>query len=177
MNLLETIRTVPDYPKPGILFYDISTLLANPPAWHYCVTQICDKIRPLSPDLLVGIESRGFLLAAPLAFELGLGFAMARKQGKLPGNVVQLEYTLEYGRDCLEIQAEALAMDARIVVLDDLLATGGTMRAACDLVRKVGANPVMAACIMELSGLGGRERLDVPFFSQILCPAASAEAQ
>ena len=165
MNLKEHIRAVPDFPKPGILFYDISTLLAHAGAWHETVHRLAAALQPQRPDLLVGIESRGFLVAAPLAFSLNCGFAMVRKRGKLPGPTIPLTYDLEYGTDTIEIQADAIAPGRRVAVLDDLLATGGTMMAAIDLCRKVGGNVVAAACIIELSFLGGRTKLDVPFSS------------
>jgi adenine phosphoribosyltransferase len=165
MDLKQHIRAVPDFPKPGILFYDISTLLAHAGAWHDTVHRLADALKPQKPDLLVGIESRGFLVAAPLAYILDCGFAMVRKRGKLPGATIPLTYDLEYGTDTIEIQSDAIAPGCRVAVLDDLLATGGTMRAAIDLCRKVGGNVVAAACIIELSFLQGRQRLDVPFSS------------
>lgn len=165
MDIAQHIRTIPDFPKPGILFYDISTLLAHPAAWRSCIDQMADPIRDWAPDLLIGIESRGFLTAAPLALELGLGFAMVRKQGKLPGDTVSHMYELEYGTDTVEIQADAIPPGARVVVLDDLMATGGTMTAAIELIRKVGGDVVGVACIIELLGLGGADELDVPFVS------------
>lgn len=167
INLKDHIRSIPDFPKPGILFYDISTLLAHPHAWRETVRQLDASIRPLRPDLLVGIESRGFLTAAPLALELGIGFAMVRKRGKLPGNTIAYTYDLEYGTDTIEIQADAVQPGQRVVVMDDLLATGGTMAAAVALLRQVGAVVCGAACIMELSFLNGRDRLDVPVTSLI----------
>ena len=162
MDLKQHIRSIPDFPKPGILFYDISTLLAHPAAWRATVTRLADALRPHQPDLLIGIESRGFLVAAPVAYELGRGFAMIRKQGKLPGKTVRHSYDLEYGSDTIEIQEDAFAAGQRIVVLDDLLATGGTMRAAIDLVRRRGGLVAAAGCIIELSFLQGRSRIDVP---------------
>jgi adenine phosphoribosyltransferase len=167
MDLKEHIRAIPDFPKPGILFYDISTLLAHPPAWRATVERLADTLRPFRPELLVGIESRGFLVAAPLAYELGVGFAMVRKRGKLPGATVRYTYELEYGSDTIEIQEDAITKGQRVVVLDDLIATGGTMQAAIDLVRQRGGNVAAAACIIELSFLRGRSRLDVPFASMI----------
>src|SRR5207248_9786423 len=136
MDLKQHIRSVPDFPKPGILFYDISTLLAHPAAWQLTVQRLASVLRPHEPDLLVGIESRGFLVAAPLAYELGRGFAMVRKQGKLPGRTARFTYDLEYGTDTIEIQEDAISPGQRVVVLDDLLATGGTMQAAINLVRQ-----------------------------------------
>ena len=162
MDLKQHIRSIPDFPKPGILFYDISTLLAHPAAWRATVSRLADALRPHQPDLLIGIESRGFLVAAPVAYELGCGFAMIRKQGKLPGKTVRHSYDLEYGSDTIEIQEDAFAAGQRVVVLDDLLATGGPMRAAIDLVRHRGGLVTAAGCIIELSFLQGRSRIDVP---------------
>src|SRR5689334_23537014 len=132
MNLKNHIRSIPDFPKPGILFYDISTLLAHPQAWHAAIERLADRLRPYKPDVLAGIESRGFLLAAPLALALGTGFVMLRKQGKLPGTTVRHTYALEYGTDTIEVQADAIEKGKRVVLVDDLLATGGTMAAAVD---------------------------------------------
>ena len=162
MNLKDHIRSIPDFPKPGILFYDISTLLAHPKAWHETIEQMAAAIRKHQPDVLAGIESRGFLLAAPLALALGTGFVMLRKQGKLPGITVRHTYALEYGTDTIEIQADALEPGKRVVLVDDLLATGGTMAAAITLLEQVGAVVPSAACIIELSFLDGRKRLSVP---------------
>lgn len=162
MDLKAHIRSIPDFPKPGILFYDISTLLAHPQAWRSAVAGLAEALEPHRPDLLVGIESRGFLIAAPVAYELGRGFAMVRKEGKLPGKTVRFTYDLEYGSDTIEMQQDAIAPGQRVVVLDDLLATGGTMQAAIDLVRRQGGNVAAAGCIIELSFLGGRRRIDVP---------------
>jgi len=165
MDLKQHIRPVPDFPKPGILFYDISTLLSHPNAWRTTVERLAGALRPHKPELLIGIESRGFLVAAPLAYELGRGFAMVRKRGKLPGRTVRFTYDLEYGTDTIEIQEDAIIDGQRVVVLDDLLATGGTMQAAIDLVRQRGGDVVAAACIIELNFLRGRDRIDVPFTS------------
>jgi adenine phosphoribosyltransferase len=167
MDLKQHIRAIPDFPKPGILFYDISTLLAHPDAWQATVQRLADALQPHQPDLLVGIESRGFLVAAPLAYTLGRGFAMVRKQGKLPGPTVHFTYDLEYGTDTIEIQEDAITPGQRIIILDDLLATGGTMQAAISLVRQRGGIVTAAACIIELSFLQGRSRIDVPFTSMI----------
>lgn len=167
MDLKQHIRSIPDFPKPGILFYDISTLLAHPQAWRTTIEQLAEAVAPHRPDLLIGIESRGFLVAAPLAFAIGSGFAMVRKKGKLPGKTVRYSYDLEYGTDTIEIQADAIERGRRVAVLDDLLATGGTLEAAINLCRQVGGNVVAAGCIIELSFLGGRKRLDVPFTSVV----------
>jgi adenine phosphoribosyltransferase len=165
MNLKNHIRHVPDFPKPGILFYDISTLLAHAGAWHEALNQLTETLRPYKPDLLVGIESRGFLVAAPLADRLGTGFVMVRKRGKLPGEVIRHAYDLEYGQDVIEIQAEAIKPGQRVVVLDDLLATGGTMAAAVTLLEKVGAEVTAIGCLIELTFLNGRDRLQKPVHS------------
>ncbi len=162
MNLKDHIRGVPDFPKPGILFYDISTLLRHPDAWQVAMGRMANLIRAYQPTLLAGIESRGFLLAAPLALKLGCGFVMLRKRGKLPGPVVGLDYALEYGSDRIEIQADAVEPGTRVVVVDDLLATGGTMQAGIALLRQVGAEVPAAAALIELTFLGGRARLDLP---------------
>lgn len=168
MELKQHIRAIPDFPKPGILFYDISTLLAHPQAWRTTVERLADAVRPQRPDLLIGIESRGFLVAAPLAFALGCGFAMIRKKGKLPGRTIRYSYDLEYGADTIEIQEDAVQPGQRVIVLDDLIATGGTMQAAIDLVQKQGGNVPGAACIIELGFLQGRTRLSVPLTSMIV---------
>lgn len=165
MDLKEHIRTIPDFPKPGIEFYDISTLLAHPRAWRACVRRLADAVDDMQPDVLVGIESRGFLTAAPLALELGLGFVMVRKKGKLPGEVVRYEYGLEYGTDTIEIQKDALAPGQRVVILDDLLATGGTLAASADLCKQMGGDVRGAVCIIELTDLKGRDKIKIPFTS------------
>lgn len=167
MNLKDHIRGIPDFPKPGILFYDISTLLAHPAAWQDCIKQLTDIVAPQKPDLLVGIESRGFLTAAPLALELGIGFAMIRKKGKLPGETIAFDYDLEYGTDTIEIQADAIEKGQKVVIMDDLLATGGTAAATAQLLDQVGADVLSATFIIELTFLAGREKLDLPVHSLI----------
>jgi adenine phosphoribosyltransferase len=163
MDLKEHIRAIPDFPKPGILFYDISTLLRDADAWQVAMGRMARIIRSYQPDMLAGIESRGFLFAAPLALKLGCGFVMLRKPGKLPGEVVSLEYELEYRRDRIEIQADAVAPGTRVMVIDDLLATGGTLAAGIRLLRMVGAEVPAAMTLIELTFLAGRKQLDVPF--------------
>ena len=165
MDLKDHIRAIPDFPKPGILFYDISTLLAHPDAWQVALGRMAKLISRHQPDILAGIESRGFLVAAPLAARLGIGFCMIRKPGKLPGEVVSHEYDLEYGSDTIQIQKDAVKPGQRVVVLDDLLATGGTLAASLALFDKVDAKVVGSACIIELTFLGGREKINVPFDS------------
>ncbi len=160
MNLKEHIRTIPDFPTPGILFYDISTLLAHAEAWQVTVDRLAEAVDAHKPDLLAGIESRGFLVAAPLALKLGLGFIMVRKKGKLPGPTLPYTYDLEYGTDTIEIQADAVTPGQRVVLLDDLLATGGTMAACCKLVSEFDCQIVGVAFLIELCFLNGRNKLD-----------------
>lgn len=162
LDLKNYIRHVPDFPKPGILFYDISTLIRSAEAWQVATARLARLIGTWQPDLLAGIESRGFLTAAPTAQRLGCGFTMLRKPGKLPGETMALKYGLEYGEDELQIQTDAVVPGQRVVVLDDLLATGGTLAASVALLRKVGANVVGVSVLIELAGLKGREKLDVP---------------
>ena len=166
-DLKRFIRDVPDFPKPGVLFRDISPLLADKGAWRATIDQLAQLVRPYKPDLLAGIESRGFLVTAPLALALECGFVMVRKHGKLPGTTIPHTYSLEYGTDTIEVQDDAIKRGQRIVVLDDVLATGGTLAGAITLLRKAGANVQAAACIIELTFLDGRKRLDVPFASLI----------
>ena len=167
MDLKDHIRGIPDFPKPGILFYDISTLLRHADAWQVAMGRMARAVLPYQPDLLAGIESRGFLIAAPLALKLGCGFVMLRKRGKLPGATTGLDYALEYGSDRIEIQADGVSPGQRVVVVDDLLATGGTLAAGIALLRAAGAEVPAAAALIELTFLGGRARLDVPFQSLV----------
>jgi adenine phosphoribosyltransferase len=167
MDLKEHIRHIPDFPKPGIVFYDIATLLAHGEAWAVAMARLTAAVRRHQPDLIAGVESRGFLVAAPLALKLGSGFVMLRKRGKLPGRVIGHDYTLEYGTDRIEVQEGIVPVGARVVVVDDLLATGGTMAAGITLLRRIGAVVPAAAALIELTFLGGRARLDVPFDSLV----------
>ena len=162
MDLKAHIRQIPDFPKAGILFYDISTLLEAPAAWRAAVEQLAALVATHRPDRLVGIESRGFIVAAPIALHLGVGFGMVRKRGKLPGSVVTHAYSLEYGMDTIEISADLIPSGARVVVVDDLIATGGTAAATVELLRKIKAEPVAAVFLIELTKLNGRAKLDVP---------------
>ena len=162
MDLKQHIRTVPDFPRPGILFYDIATLFAHPEALKSTVEQMTERVRGLNGSILAGIESRGFLIGAPVAHALGLGFIMLRKTGKLPGTVTSHDYDLEYGSATLEVQVDMVVPGQKVILIDDLLATGGTLAAAARLLRKVGAEVVGAACILELAFLKGRDKLDLP---------------
>ena len=160
VDLASKIRDIPDFPKEGIVFKDIMPLLADPEALRQTVEELAAFARPLSPDLVLGAEARGFILGGALAYELGCGFVAARKPGKLPWETVSAEYDLEYGTDSLELHADAIAHGARVLVHDDLLATGGTARAKCDLVEKLGGAVVGIAFVIELEFLHGRERLE-----------------
>lgn len=162
MDLKQHIRGIPDFPTPGILFYDISPLLAHPEAWQTTVERLAEIVHQHEPDVLAGIESRGFLVAAPLALKLNKGFIMVRKKGKLPGATLPYTYDLEYGTDTIEIQADAVQPGQKVFLVDDLLATGGTMNAAAQLLRSAGAQVTGAACIIELTFLNGRDNLDLP---------------
>ena len=159
MSLRGFIRDIPDFPKPGIVFKDITPLLLDPAALDAAVSGIADYARPLNVDLVVAAEARGFILGAAVARELGVGFVPARKPGKLPAETVSAEYILEYGVDALEMHADALRDGARVLLHDDLLATGGTARAVAELAE--GAGAVIAGCafLVELAFLGGREKL------------------
>ncbi len=167
MDLKAHIRDVPDFPKPGILFRDISPLLADAGAWKATIDRLADVVAPHKPQLLAGIESRGFLVTAPLALRLGIGFLMVRKRGKLPGPTVPHTYALEYGEDTIEVQENAVPAGTRVVVLDDVLATGGTLAAAISLLQKTGADVRGAACLIELTFLDGRKRVPVAFESLV----------
>ena len=159
LDLQSHIRSIPDFPKPGILFRDINPLLRSPDAMAEVIRRlggVCDQVQP---DLIVGIESRGFIVGAPLACDRRLGFVPVRKPGKLPGDVVGVDYSLEYGVDRLEIQADAFEGSPRVLVVDDLLATGGTAAATGKLVKQAGGRLVGFAFVIELEGLGGRQAL------------------
>jgi len=162
MDLKEHIRSIPDFPKPGINFFDISPLLSHPEAWRTAIDLIAEEIASYQPELIAGIDARGFLIAGPLAIALGCGTMMIRKSGKLPGQVLSHSYDLEYGADTIEIQHDAIRKEKRVVIVDDLLATGGTLEAAITLLRNSGADVRAAACMIELTFLKGRDRLDLP---------------
>lgn len=159
MNLYSKIREIPDFPQQGILFRDITPLLADGEAYQYAISELAGFIQSCNAELIVGPEARGYVVGAPLAYALGVGFIPVRKRGKLPFKTVSVEYDLEYGKDALEIHADALRKGQRVVLADDLLATGGTMAATIDLVHKLGGEVVGAAFMIELTGLQGRTKL------------------
>jgi adenine phosphoribosyltransferase len=158
MDLRRHIRDVPDFPKPGIVFKDITPLLAHGPALRWTIDQLGERYRG-AVDMVLGIESRGFIIGAALAYALGVGIAIVRKPGKLPAQTFAAQYELEYGTDVLEIHRDAFGEQARVLIVDDLLATGGTATAAIELVERLGGEIVECAFIIELGFLGGRRRL------------------
>jgi adenine phosphoribosyltransferase len=159
-NLTALIRTIPDFPKPGIQFRDITTLLADPAGFRGLVDHMAAIARPLDVDVVVGIEARGFILGAALALELGTGFVPVRKAGKLPGRTVGIDYVLEYGTDRLEMHEGQVAEGARVLLVDDLIATGGTALAAAQLLREQGASISLALFAIDLPDLGGLAALE-----------------
>ena len=159
-NLKKLIREVPDFPKPGINFYDITTLLLDAEGLEQTIDALTEKCRGMSIDTVIGIESRGFIFAAPLAYQLGVGFIPVRKPKKLPAECVSVEYDLEYGQDTLEMHKDAVSDGHRILIVDDLLATGGTARAVVDLVEGVGGKVEGLLFVVELDFLGGRKKFD-----------------
>jgi adenine phosphoribosyltransferase len=163
MDLKKHVRQIPDFPKPGINFFDISTLIRHPEAWRTTIDRMAALVGPWKPDVLAAIDARGFLVAAPLAIPLNCGSIMIRKSGKLPGKVKRHSYGLEYGTDTIEIQDDAVSPGQRVVIVDDLLATGGTLMAAAALIRVSGGEVAGAAALIELSFLKGRAKLDMPF--------------
>ena len=168
-TLKRLIRHVPDYPKPGILFYDITTLLKDGDGFRRAVDAVVEPYRERPIDAIVGIESRGFILGAAVADRLGVGFVPVRKPGKLPSQTVSASYELEYGVDSLEIHDDAVASGERILIVDDLLATGGTARATVGLVKQSGARVVGLSFLIELPDLDGRSKLDGEEVSSVLC--------
>lgn len=156
------IQTYPDFPKPGILFYDIAPIIEHPVRLKTTCQLLADAITPWAPEVLVGIDSRGFLFATPVALQMELGVVMVRKKGKLPGPVREASYALEYGEATLAVQTDRQLADKRIVLIDDLLATGGTLAATESLLDEVGAEVVGTVVLIELTGLKGREVLKAP---------------
>lgn len=168
MDFAQEIRVIEDFPKEGVSFKDITTLLKNGEAYKEAIDALVAEIAPWRPEIIVGPEARGFLLGAPVAYALGLGFVPVRKPGKLPGQTISETYALEYGFDTLEVHSDAIHSGQRIVIVDDLLATGGTVLATANLLRKAGANIVGIGFLIELTFLKGRDKLiEYPVFSLV----------
>ncbi len=160
MPIKSKIRTVPHYPKQGIMFRDITTLLKDPAGFHATVNELAQRYKDMKIDKIAGIESRGFILGAPLAYALGKGFVPLRKKGKLPAETIGHDYELEYGTDRIEIHTDAISAGEKVLLVDDLIATGGTAEAACKLIQKMGGQIVECSFIIDLPDIGGRARLE-----------------
>lgn len=168
IDLASLVRNIPDFPLPGVQFKDITTLIGNGPAFAEVIRLMADRYAGQGIDAVAGVESRGFIFSAPIALRLGVGLIPIRKPGKLPADTLEVEYELEYGTNRLEIHRDAVAAGARVLVVDDLLATGGTIGAACHLIERLGGSVVELAFVIELGFLGGRERLaSYPIYSLI----------
>ncbi len=159
MNLKETIRTVPHWPIKGVMFRDITTLLQNPEAFRSTCDRFYDRYREMEIDKVVGIDARGFIFGAVLAYRLNVGLVLIRKKGKLPYKTIKAEYTLEYGKNIIEMHEDAIEKGEKVLILDDLIATGGTVLAATKLVEKLGGEIVECAFLVELPDLKGREKI------------------
>jgi adenine phosphoribosyltransferase len=170
MDLHPYIRDVPDFPKPGIMFKDITPLLGHAQAFAHCVDAIANAHRDLGITKVIGIESRGFIIAPPVALQLHAGFVPIRKPGKLPWKSIREAYSLEYGKDSVEIHEDSVTSADRVLLVDDVLATGGTMAAALKLVRRVGAQVVGTAFLIDLAFLDGAKRIDSPVYSVLRYP-------
>ncbi|WP_071516346.1 adenine phosphoribosyltransferase [Geitlerinema sp. PCC 9228] len=160
MDLKSLIRDIPDFPEPGIIFRDITPLLRDPQGLRYTIDALTEQSAAFTPDCVVGIESRGFMFGVPIAQQLGVGFIPVRKSGKLPAEVHSIEYELEYGKGLLEIHKDALCQGDRVLILDDLLATGGTAKATADMVEKTGAQVAACVFVIELLALEGRKKFN-----------------
>ncbi len=160
MTIKSRIRTVPHYPKPGIMFRDITTLLKDPVGLRITVDELVRRYKDTHIDKIAGIESRGFILGAPLAYALGKGFVPIRKKGKLPAETIGHDYELEYGSDRIEVHTDAISKGEKVLLVDDLIATGGTAEAACKLIEKMGGQIVECSFIIDLPDVGGRKRLE-----------------
>jgi adenine phosphoribosyltransferase len=158
-NIKKTIRTIPHFPKKGIMFRDITTLLKDAEAFKETIDALVDRYRHQSLDVVAGIESRGFIIAGVIAYLLGKGFIPIRKPGKLPAETYRVDYESEYGNDAIEMHKDSISQGARVLLVDDLLATGGTMKAACEIIEKAGGTVVECAFIVDLPDLKGREKL------------------
>ena len=159
MDLKEVIRTIPDFPQEGVMFRDITPVLLDPEALHEAIGQICEQLKDLDFNLVVGPESRGFIFGVPVAYAMHKGFIPIRKPGKLPYKVISKKYSLEYGSGTLEVHADAIKPGDKVVIVDDLIATGGTSKAMCELIEEMGGEVVALSFFVELEALGGRELL------------------
>ncbi|HVC49175.1 MAG TPA: adenine phosphoribosyltransferase [Burkholderiales bacterium] len=160
MPIKSRIRTVPHYPRQGVMFRDITTLLKDPDGLHIAVDELVSRYRPMKIDKIAGIESRGFIFGAALAYALGKGFVLIRKKGKLPAETIGYDYELEYSTDRIEMHTDAISAQEQILLIDDLIATGGTAEAACKLIEKMGGQVVECCFIIDLPDIGGRRRLE-----------------
>ena len=167
MDLKQKIRTIPDFPEPGILFRDITTLLSDAEALNETIERFAEHYKNEKIDVVAGVESRGFIIGTPLAIRMGLGFIPIRKAGKLPGPTHGVDYDLEYGKDRVEVHQDDIPEGSRVLLVDDLIATGGTIEGSAKLVKKVGGLIVGYAFVIELTDLKGRERLQEPVYSLI----------
>lgn len=166
MDLTKYIASVPDYPEKGVIFRDISPLMADGEVYRYATQQIVDYAKDKDVEMIVGPEARGFIVGCPVAYELGVGFAPARKKGKLPREVIEVNYGLEYGKDTLQLHKDSIQPGQRVLVVDDLLATGGTIAATIELIEKLGGIVVGTAFIIELVDLKGRDKIEVMISSR-----------
>ena len=159
-TMKQLIRDIPDFPAEGVIFRDITPVLQNPAAFNEVICSMVERVKPMKPDVIVGIESRGFILGAPVALELGVGFVPVRKVGRLPAETVQAEYSLEYGTSVVEMHRDAIEPGMRVAIVDDLLATGGTAKAAVRLIEELGGEVVGLSFLIELSFLNGAKLLE-----------------
>ena len=173
-QLTDFVTTIPDFPKPGIMFRDITTIIQSPEGFKMAVDQLCERLKGLDFDYVVGSESRGFIFGAPVAYALGKGFVLARKKGKLPRECIPETYDLEYGQATLEMHLDSFPKGARIVIIDDLIATGGTTKAICNMIEKLGGKILKIGFVMELEGFKAKETVlkDYDVFSLISYPGA-----
>lgn len=171
MDFKEKIRSIKDYPKEGITFRDITTLLKDGEAFREAIDAMKDLVKDEAIDKVVGIEARGFILGAPLAYDLGVGFVPIRKPGKLPADTHSAEYELEYGSDTVEMHVDAIEKGEKVLIVDDLLATGGTGSAAVEICKNAGADVIGCLVLIELDGLSGRDKMPVPVYSLMEFPA------
>ena len=173
-QLTDFVTTIPDFPKPGIMFRDITTIISSPEGFSMAIDQLCEKLKGIDFDYVVGSESRGFVFGAPVAYKLGKGFVLARKKGKLPRECISETYDLEYGQATLEMHLDSFPKGARIVIIDDLIATGGTTKAICNMIEKLGGEIVKIGFVMELEGFKAKDTVlkGYDVFSLISYPGA-----